>query len=170
MLPGSDNDWLWLTGGALVVFVAFLVARFNRHALGSLWEKMPRYASATALGVSYGLMALVWRSMGRDLEFWAWGFMGTVSLVQGAYFFLNRNKPADVSPAAERRRAVFDVLWACLLLLPLAWVITLMASGAEIDRMAWALSAGFAVAAVLGLAHSFQQWRAARVSRDTAAD
>ena len=166
---GSEIQTTWLIGVAIVVFVVFLLARFNRRKLSALWrrwENMPRHIYAFTNSVLFGLLAAGYKGVGREVEFWAWSLIAAICLAQGIYFFLNRNKPVDDSPAAERRRATLGALWSFALLLPLAWVIAQAANGEEIEGAVWALSIGAATAGALGLFDSARKWIAPK-ARET---
>ena len=171
MLPASENEWLWLAGGVLLVFVVMLCMRFNRRKIEATAERLdraPSYANALMMGAFFGLVALVSYGTVGAWQFWAWIFLATVHLVQAVYFFLKRNEVIDRSPPAEKRRATFGGAMAALLLLPLAWVIAQSASGVELDRAAWPLSLGLAGAAAIGFFQSARQWLAANVAEKAA--
>ena len=168
MIFGSEGQTAWLIGVATAIFVVFLLARFNRRKLSALWrrwENLPRHIHAFTSSVLFGLLAAGSKGVGREVEFWAWSLIAAIHLAQGIYFLLNRNKPVDDSPAAERRRATLGALWSFALLLPLAWVIAQAANGAEIEGAAWALSTGAATAGALGLFDSVR--RRAPKARET---
>jgi hypothetical protein len=161
-LPGNDADWL--LGVASVFFVVFLLARFNRHRLGALWERwenMPPHVHLFANSVLFGGLAVVWKLEGRDPEFWAWSFLAALHLVVGIGLLLDKNKPVDASPAARRQRAVLGAVWSFALLLPLAWMIARAAKGAEIESVFWGLSLGVATAGTVGLFDSVRKWKGA---------
>ena len=161
MVPGNGTGWL--IGAAIVVFVVFLLARFNRHKLGALWERwdnVPSHAYSFTNSALFGLLAAAWKLEGREPEFWAWTSIAALHLVQGIYFFLNKDKPIDDSPAAGRRRAMLGAIWSFALLLPLAWVIAQAANGAKIENAFWGFSIGVAIAGALGIFASVRRWRA----------
>lgn len=161
MLPGNETGWL--IGSATVLFVAFLLARFNRHKVGALWERwenMPWHVHAFSNSVLFGLLAAAWNGAGREVEFRLWSLVAAIHLAQGIYLFLNRNKPVDDSPAAQRRRVMLGGLWSLALLLPLAWVVGQVANGQGTEGMIWAFSIGAAAAGALGLFDSVRKWRA----------
>jgi hypothetical protein len=162
MLPGNETGWL-IGSSATVLFVVFLLARFNRHKLGALWERwenMPWHVHAFTNSVLFGLLAAVWKGIGREAEFRLWSVIAAIYLAQGIHLFLNRNKPVDDSPATQRRRVILGGLWALALLLPFAWVVGQAANGRGIESMVWAFSIGVAAAGALGLFDSVRKWRA----------
>ena len=161
MLPGNETGWL--IGSATVLFVVFLLARFNRHKLGALWERwenMPWHVHALTNSVLFGLLAVAWSAIGREFEFRIWGVIAAIHLAQGIYLFLNRNKPVDDSPAAQRRRIMRSALWSFVLLLPLAWMAIQAANGQRFESPVWAFSIGVAAAGAFGLFDSTRKWKA----------
>lgn len=164
MLPGNETGWL--IGSATVLFGVFLLARFNRHKLGALWERwenMPWYVHALTNSVLFGLLAVAWKAIGRELEFRIWGLMAAIHLAQGIYLFLNRNKPVDNSPAAQRRRIMLSGLWSFVLLLPLAWLAIQAANGQRFESVMWAFSIGAGAAGAFGLFDDMRKWKALQV-------
>jgi hypothetical protein len=163
MLPGNETGWL--IGSATVLFVVFLLARFNRHKLGAFWERwenMPWHVHALTNSVLFGLLAVAWKAIGREFEFRIWGLIAALHLAQGIYLFLNRNKPVDDSPAAQRRRIMLSGLWFFVLLLPLAWV-AIQAANDQFEGAVWAFSIGAAAAGAFGLFDSMRKWKALQV-------
>jgi hypothetical protein len=64
MLASNENEWLWLIGGMLLVFVVMLCMRFNRRKLEAASERLdraPSYANALVMGAFFGLVAVVVR-------------------------------------------------------------------------------------------------------------
>lgn len=161
MLTGNETGWL--IGSATVLFVVFLLARFNRHKLGALWERwenMPWHVHALTNSVLFGLSAFAYKSIGREFEFRIWGLIAAIYLAQGIYLFLSRNKPVDDSPAAQKRRIMLSGLWSFVLMLPLAWVASQAANGQRFEGVMWAFSIGAGVAGALGLFDGMRKWKA----------
>lgn len=158
MLPGNETGWL--IGSAIVLFVVFLLARFNRHKLGAFferWENMPWYVHALTNSVLFGVLAVAWKAIGREFEFQVWSLIAALHLAQGIYLFLNRNRPVDDSPTAQRRRIILNGLWSVLLLLPLAWV-AIQAADDQFEGSVWAFSIGAAAAGAFGLFDCMRKW------------
>jgi hypothetical protein len=109
--------------------------------------------------VLFGLLAVAWKAIGREFEFRIWGLIAALHLAQGIYLFLNRNRPVDDPPAAQRRRIMLSGLWSFVLLLPLAWV-AIQAANDQFEGAVWAFSIGAAAAGAFGLFDSMRKWKA----------
>lgn len=165
MLPGNETGWL-IGSATVLLFGVFLLARFNRHKLGALWERwenMPWYVHALTNSVLFGLLAVAWKAIGREFEFRIWGLIAALHLAQGIYLFLYRNKPVDDSPAAQRRRIMLSALWSFVLLLPLAWLASQAANGQRFESVMWAFSIGAGAAGAFGLFDGMRKWKALQV-------